>query len=216
MGSEIDDALRLALPLVHAPVQGDLEPLSAGMRIIVASNGVFREIATPWLHAIACIGATQPLPYGAMQERVTLRCGIVPPQLFREFTAWAEQSMPNECAAAFIWSARTGQWRMAPRAALSASGAHVTYAEAPLSDGESMVVDIHSHARFSAGFSSTDDRDDLGSIKICSVIGDIHQPGARTQAHRINLIMDRFGGYFDPIGLFKLGSPSRAGQGSEA
>jgi PRTRC genetic system protein A len=42
-----------------------------------------------------------------------------------------------------------------------------------LAEGEHMVLDIHSHGRFPAGFSPVDDKDDRGENKVAFVVGNL-------------------------------------------
>jgi PRTRC genetic system protein A len=54
---------------------------------------------------------------------------------------------------------------------LSTGCSHVRYMRPVLDEDEHLVVDIHSHGRLAAFFSSEDDRDDRGEFKIAGVVG---------------------------------------------
>lgn len=56
------------------------------------------------------------------------------------------------------------------------AGASVSYDWSDLPAGSQLIVDIHSHADFSAFFSGTDDRDDNGSVRYSGVIGHNDKP----------------------------------------
>lgn len=177
----IDRAIRENFPLIAAPQSGQLLlPEKFGTRYIVAKDGLFREIYSPWLHATVPIAriAGMSSPYGEVMPGVKLTCNMPPQAVWREFLAQARSSMPDECAALIVWNAVTGAWRLAKRVAVTATPWRVDYQEPKLDGDEVGVIDIHSHGRLDAKFSKRDDADDHGGIKIAAVVGrvDTAQP----------------------------------------
>lgn len=177
----MDQAISENFPLIAAPQSGQLAPPEKfGTRYIVARDGLFREICTPWLHATEQIARIAGLasPYGELKPAVRLTCNMPPQDVWREFLAQARRSMPDECAALIVWNSASGAWRLAERVALTATPWRVDYDEPELREDEVPVIDIHSHARFEAKFSKRDDADDQGGIKIAAVMGriDTDQP----------------------------------------
>jgi PRTRC genetic system protein A len=178
----VDDAILQAFPLLATPVSGQLpDAKQDGMRFAAAKDGVWREITLPWIrvrHRISETGVA--MPYGELQPAIDFRCGAVPIDLVRQFAADARSALPNEIAAAFIWNSATDGWRYARRAATFASADRIEYREIRLEDEEQLVVDVHSHGNHPASFSSTDDVDDHGTMKVCLVLGnlDLERPSS--------------------------------------
>ena len=168
-------------PLINAPHGEQIAPPEKfGMRYVVGDTGLFREVTTPWLYSIQQIAKVdgQPTPYGRCTPKVTLRCGNPPAELWKSFRVEAEKAMPNECAGAFVWNHTAKTWRFAMREASMANPGWVDYQEVECGEDEVIVVDIHSHGTYPAFFSSQDDKDDKGGIKVSAVIGqlDTDQP----------------------------------------
>lgn len=179
------------IDLIAKPLMSGLPAAAApGVRIVVASDGLWREISLPWLYCMHSIAALDnkdvKLPFGALETRFELRCGAVPASLLQEFRRMAAQAAPNEVAAALVWNDVTGQWRLAPRPSLFASAARVIYLEAKLGENEHLVVDIHSHADTPAFFSAADNADDRYGMKIAMVLGNVR--GDITSAARLCLL----------------------------
>jgi PRTRC genetic system protein A len=163
-------------PVAIAPHEGALsDPTKAGMRYVLASDGVYREISTCWMVRRKLHGPCR-LPYGDLQESLTFLMEAPPLELWKEFLAQARQALPNECAGLMIWNQTSQQWRLEMRIAHLASKVRIDYIEARLDDDEVGVVDIHSHGVLRAGFSQRDNRDDMGGIKVAAVVGRVDQP----------------------------------------
>lgn len=173
----MDEAIQATFPLIAAPTQGSIPPASAsGTRYLVASDGVWRELTLPWVrfrHQLAA--AAMRLPYGELEPMIEIRCGGIPPELIREFVADAREACPNEVAGVFLWHEPSDSWRYERRESMSASGSHIDYQEVRPLDDEHIVVDVHSHGRHPAFFSSEDNADDAGSMKFSLVLGNLDQ-----------------------------------------
>ena len=178
MDTQLMDAMVLNnFPVVVAKHSQHIEePAVHGQRYIVGRQGLYREVSTPWLLSRALVAATEmPTPYGEVEEVATLKCVSPPADLWREFIAYAKTVSPVECAGLMIWNVNTGCWRLAIREVTHASSDRVDYMEPTLVDDEIAVVDVHSHGLYSAYFSSLDNQDDIGSIKVSAVIGRLDQ-----------------------------------------
>lgn len=173
--TEIDETLQKVFPLIAAPKVAELSESSAGMRFIAAADGLYREISLAWIRVIHRIATADiGLPYGTMDTRVHLSCSKVPGELWKAFRRDAVNAMPNEMAAALIWNANNDEWRYAMRQATAVAHDAVHYrGEVELQDGEQVVVDLHSHAKYPAFFSKEDDSDDCGTMRFSGVLGNV-------------------------------------------
>ena len=193
--------LQAMFPVAPVSLCGSLPQAQEGVRYHVATDGLWREVNTAWLAALAPVATTDHgiTPFGALKERVDLR--VCPPKhLWGEFLAQAKAAFPQESASVFAWNAVDDSWRHVPRTPETVTDSYIAYQEPSLGTDEIPVVDIHSHGRHSAHFSSTDDKDDAGGIKVSVVLGNVD--GEVTLACRLvvlnhfyQLSMDGDGGW---------------------
>lgn len=170
----MDKFLTENFPVVPVPQSGRVDmPGKFGQRFLLGKRALFREVVTPWLYAALPIASIKGLesPYGDFKPEVRFTMEPPPADLWREFLKEARSALPNECAALMAWNSQTGEWRLAMRVATHATQARVDYTEPVLQESEIAVIDVHSHGDHSAFFSSRDNRDDLGGIKIAAVFG---------------------------------------------
>lgn len=175
----MDRAITENFPVIAMPHSGYLpKPANFGIRYVVGRTGLFREVSTPWLYTLLPVAVVErsTTPYGDLTPKVEMTFNMPPETVWRDFMQQAKLAMPNECAALIIWNSQTGAWRLAAREATLSRPDRVDYAEPVLEDDELAVIDIHSHASYSAHFSRRDDADDAGGIKISAVVGRINQP----------------------------------------
>jgi len=188
--NDFDKAIVEAFPLVPAPKKEALDARDgSGIRFVVGSNGLAREVMLPFLRVVHMVSAFEPtvkLPYGEVEPVFESWFEGIPRELIREFKQAAVEALPNEVAGAFIWDSCTNDWRFARRETITANGGYVSYREVKLEDMEHLVVDVHSHAAHPAFFSSTDDKDDRGSMRFSLVLGNVDTPNV-TSAFRLNL-----------------------------
>ncbi len=169
-----DRAVQMNFPVCVAPQTASVSsPEKNGTRFILARDGVYRELSTDWMvrtkrHATCC------LPYGEQSESLQFLIAAPPDELWRAFVQEARNVFPNECAGWFVWNPINMKWRMVMRQAISASSNRIDFQEPTLGEDEVAVVDIHSHGPHRAYFSSIDDSDDAGGIKIAAVIGRVN------------------------------------------
>lgn len=151
---------------------------TAGHRYLVAREGLFVEVARPWVYAVLSAGATAvSLPFGSARQLagIQLRCGQVPARLLTSFLQQAQRELPNECGAWIIWHEETRAFQLIELKAIEATADRLNYERPKLDPGWHLVVDLHSHGKTSAFFSSTDDQDDSqpGEVKVAGVVGNV-------------------------------------------
>jgi PRTRC genetic system protein A len=169
-----DQILQRACPTVMVPRFEKLELLQEpGHRYLTASDGLWIEIMRPWLHLVlpVALQSVVAMPYGLLEPTVAFSFKTIPYELFRNFVDDARLALPNEFAAWFTWNSRNHQFAYRPISATSASRAYLSFERPVLDDDEHLVVDIHSHASMKAFFSSEDNRDDAGEVKLSVVVG---------------------------------------------
>lgn len=176
----MDQTILEAFPMVVATRNSPMEQATKyGTRFIGVATGVDREITLPWIqvrHHIAHVISDVRMPYGESVESVNLICGPIPVALIKEFIADARQACPVEVAGAIIWNQQTNEWRYAKREATSSSSGHIDFNEIVREDGDNLVVDVHSHGRSRAFFSPKDDQDDMGTMRLSLVVGNVDRP----------------------------------------
>ncbi len=170
-----DMVLQRSFPSVMVPRREPVEPMqSAGERLLIAENGVFLEIERPWIslvRRIASFSAAPAIPYGRVAEYTELIFGRVPDALIGEFVAMARAANPNETGAWIVWSTTTHQFRLVPVKILSNSSESLKYERPELGPDEGLIIDCHSHGRYPAFFSTTDNEDDKHDLKFSLVVG---------------------------------------------
>ncbi len=203
-----DAALLAAFPVIAAPCHGILPPMTPGLRLVIAANGLFVQVKLPWLDCLQRCGGVDsglPLPYGALSPWLRLSFGVVPAGLLRQFVALARYAAPNETAAAIIHGERTGMLRLATCETVEADRDHVIYRLPVLAATEQVAVDLHSHGDAPAFFSALDDADDH-AIKLCGVLGGVRSrhPEARFRLAINGLFIDLCDQWDSVIGLTRL------------
>ncbi|VWC46719.1 hypothetical protein BLA23254_07416 [Burkholderia lata] len=179
----IDAMLQQSFPAVMVPSREPVESMTRlGERLLVASNGVFIEVVRPWIRVvrrIAMYHALTAVPYGTVEEVTELRCGPVPPTLIAEFQAMTREAFPNEVGAWIVWSEVSREFRLIRVHSLSHGPSHLDYDRPDLAEGESLVVDCHSHGQWKAYFSITDNKDDRYDVKFAFVLGNCDREPTR-------------------------------------
>ena len=164
-------------PTVMAPQYEELSPCPVNQsRLLMAGSGLFIEAVKPWGKIVAQLwenARAVPLPYGHIEEhyddffQVLDRIGpIISSEIIGEAAAFAEKGL--EWAGWIVYDGESFSYMPVPFEASRAS-AKVLWPNVP---GYSLVADVHSHGTIPSGFSSTDDIDDSGGVRICIVLGD--------------------------------------------
>lgn len=168
-------------PILAAPKLGQFEEIDReGHRYLVAADGLWIEVRTAWLYFRQKIGASGvAVPYGTLSPEIRFLCPPIPKTLLEAFAQASREASPNEIAGQIIWNRETGEFRLQLLDFTSNGPGHINYLTPEYGAGEVMVVDLHSHGRFDAFFSNTDDIDDAGQIKIAGVVGRCGENGER-------------------------------------
>lgn len=123
-----DTAIGVSCPVVAVPRFGALEPHASGQRMLLARNGLFVQMKTPWLDCTTRVAEVgMHLPYGVAAEAITFAFGVIPLGLLERFIAAARAALPNEAAGALVYDARSGALRLAMHEAIEVGPAHVRY-----------------------------------------------------------------------------------------
>lgn len=188
-GPSGDDLLLQTLPVVPVPPSGQVPASSRGIRLLLASNGLFLEGDNGALCVRLPVGqwtvSPLPTPFGAFPEDRAYEWRVPAPDLRRwrdSFITQARRAWPLETAALVYYSHLTGMWRYDGGVTLDASSSHSRYRARPHRD-EVVVFDLHSHGSLPAFFSSADDQDDQadsGAVKISLVFGRVHSDVVET------------------------------------
>lgn len=169
-----DLLLQEQLPTVMVPRFGGFEPLAQnGRRLLSASDGLWLEVRTDWLHVVWPLAQQTKVvcPYGFLEKRVEFLYSTFPVDLVGRFYSDAKKAFPSECAAWLVWNTQNRSFSYRPLRAINSGVGHLRYERPMLAENECLICDIHSHGPIPALFSSEDNRDDKGEIKIAAVIG---------------------------------------------
>jgi PRTRC genetic system protein A len=171
----LDTALQKSFPSVMVPRNEAVAPMTtAGERLLIAANGIWLEVFRPWIRVVRSIArydVRTAIPYGEVAGSTELLCGAVPAEHVAGFYRMAQAALPNEAGAWIVWNQHTRRFRTVPLPSLSHGPGHLVYERPTLDDGESVVVDCHSHGSGAAFFSRTDNDDDRHDVKLALVLG---------------------------------------------
>lgn len=152
-----DKALQAALPTLPVPHDSDLPALKPGQRrLLLAADGLYLQARSSVMQVSVRV-ASSTLPYGPHQQTVIFTHGPVPASLLRNAAQLASATPDKEVAAAVVW--KDGRYQLELPEVISAGAGHVSYRDQL--DDDTLVMDIHSHGKGPAFFSSTDDASDL-------------------------------------------------------
>ena len=149
--------MRPAGYLIHGAEAGR----GAGYTYVMAGNGLFLEAENPLITARLHLAEALVRGLEPLGELLELRHGRVPGHLLSLVMDVMTTDREREMYAAIVWD---GGYRIVlpPQ---EAGPTHVTYETVP-----ETVVNIHSHGRMEAFFSSADDADDQG-FTVSVVVG---------------------------------------------
>lgn len=174
--NQFDAAIQKMTPTVMVPRYEELEPLvDDGYRYLMAANGLWVESKAPWGHVRAPIRIISGMsfPYGHLKSFIDIQSPNkkIPLNLVHAFVDEARKTPDVEVAGWVIYNRINQSTRLQMLDANTSSGSHIEYVCPELSDEESLMMDIHSHAKHHAYFSAQDDADDKGAFKIAVVVG---------------------------------------------
>ena len=195
-----DHLTQQQVPAVMMPRHTNFAPLEAnGHRFIVADDGLWIEVHRPWLHLVWPVAeAPMILPYGSVladEMDFGFDCdGAEFKRLLGCFVTAAHDAMPNECAAWLVWDERNQRLGFIHLEPDTASPGGITFQRPALPDHQHLAVDLHSHGALAPFFSSTDDEDDAGEVKLSYVLGNVGTAeegwSARLCAHGLFISFD--------------------------
>lgn len=176
---QMDYALLAAAPVAAVPRHAPFHPLQeAGHRFLLASDGLYLEVRRPWIHYIHQLAKQEAvaIPYGQIEKKCELDFGSIGSALaqMKEFAVKAKADAPIEAAASLLWDHNKKAWRIEyPDIIGEASASSIQYRQVEPGPDESLAIDLHSHGYAGAFFSTTDDADDRGAVKISAVFGNL-------------------------------------------
>lgn len=180
-------------PLVAVPRFGELPALDHdGHRYLAAEDGLWFEIVRPWLGMRTCIAQSDvPLPYGRVEP--ILIYAFSQEDLERIQTLFiydGRNALPNECAAWAVWNAQTHTLDYVPLIADASSPGGVSFHRPRLDPHQTLAIDLHSHGAMQAFFSTQDDDDDAGEVKLSVVVGTLdREPTFETRLCALGLFI---------------------------
>jgi len=128
---------------------------------ILAQDGLFIRAQNPLLKATVCLSPVEIRGLSPLKENIELVHGKIPRRLYDLSLSALIASSDREQYLAITWE---GEYRLR-LPWQERNGASVKYQTLPTS-----VMDIHSHGRMKAWFSSTDDTDEQG-LRLYMVVG---------------------------------------------
>lgn len=176
MADPRDAVLQTGTPTVMVPRFGEFEPLTEpGHRFLAATDGLWLELRRAWLYLRLPLArqTVVAMPYGTVTPTIDLAFGSIPRQFVEAFVGRAREHLPNEHAAWVTWSQDSGKFKLRFLEETEASPEHLNVNRPVLDDGEHLVLDLHSHGYSPAFFSSKDNGDDRGEVKIAGVVGSL-------------------------------------------
>ena len=152
--------------LVNHP-DGPQGPQGIGYDYILAGNGIFVQASSPILVARIRIASADVRGLQDTDEKIDLPHGPIPARLIRDGIRWMLKTPKHERFFAIAWHGAEYRLHQPPQAGTAAS---LTYTPLP-----GAVAEFHSHARYAAVWSATDDADEQG-FRIYGIIGRLDRP----------------------------------------
>ncbi len=169
-----DEILQSHFPTVMVPLHEDLAPCEIGKtRLLMGRGGLYIETRPSWGHLVERLWkAPRPLPYGEVQEVDTFDDAAreamdAIEEMKVDAADYADRDL--EWAGWVVYGSRGFRYQRVKFQA-TATSADVEWPQLPVD--EVLAVDVHSHGKMRAGFSSTDNEDDKGGVRICITLGD--------------------------------------------
>lgn len=171
-----DAVLQSHCRTVMVPRYEELEPCRVGQtRYLMGQGGLYLETRTPWGHLVEKLwNSPRTFPYGEVEEvdkfaLVFHRSGTA----LAQARVWASYNAASdvEDASVVVYDARSDEFYPLGRPASTRTATRITSKLPEIEDHESIAIDVHSHGRLPAYFSSEDNEDDKGGVRICVVFG---------------------------------------------
>jgi len=169
--NKLDSLIQKERPVIMVPKHEPLTPIDIGRtRYLMAADGLFLESKTSCIHIIKQLWHSPvKTAYGHCTETTTLTHGMIQGDFLIPLLNKSMKQVPNEIAGAITWHPQKGyQCRVWKNTSVSPS--KIDYLR-HLDPNETIIVDVHSHGNGKAYFSTTDNNDDQGGIRIAMVLG---------------------------------------------
>ena len=204
MNTKLKDRLiQERFPTIMAPRYENLIPCPPHQtRLLMAHGGLYIDTLQPFGSFRRCLWfADRDLPYGEVTEVDEFSAILKDPRVTTIFEnyilpAAAEYAEDNrEWAGWIVWTKEEG-YSYLPLD-FEASAASVFIRRRPiLSEDTHLVIDVHSHGRMKAFFSSTDDVDDSGGVRLSVVLGSYcRNEGRHNFLYKCRVVLEGF--FFD-------------------
>jgi PRTRC genetic system protein A len=173
-----DQLIQERFPTIMVPAYEELSACSLHQtRLLIARGGLYLDTLQPFGRFRRCLwpSTDRELPYGEVEEINDFEAILTDPlvtsiyesTILPEAAQYAEDN--HEWAGWIVWT-REG-YSYLPLD-FEASGASVLIKNRPaLPQGTCLAIDVHSHGAMKPFFSSTDDFDDSGGVKLSVVLG---------------------------------------------
>lgn len=179
--AKLDALLQAEFPTVMVPKFGALPPCAVGKtRLLMAADGLYLETIQPFGRLVVKQwDAPRELPYGQVAEVDEFReifnrsLPIILSEAYPAAIRFADQEK-EWCG--HIYYREDGLFFQQPD--FSATIVSADYTIQRPTDAV-LAVDIHSHGRIPPFFSSDDNKDDRGGVRICVVLGNYDRAGGR-------------------------------------
>ncbi len=180
---KLDEIRQKERPTIMMPKHGELEPCPMRKtRFLMARDGLFIETQQSFGRLVKQLWQSpRPLPYGVVEEvdefwPVLTACfdHIIGPEMFHDAAEYA-RSNREWCGYILCDEGDSSAFYYHKNDFDSTVGS--LYYRRSLPKGSSLVVDVHSHGEIPPFFSSTDDEDDRGGVRICVVLGSFKEKG---------------------------------------
>ena len=181
--NNLDLILQKQLPTVMVPRYEELIPCELRRsRFLMGADGLYIETRQPYgVFRGRLWRSPRRLPYGPIGERDDFT-PILKNDTVRAIIRDIVVPEAQECARSdrewagwIVWNKDAGYVYLPLE--FHASVARVEFTRPDLPEGTFLVIDIHSHGRISPFFSSVDNRDDAGGVRLAVVIGGYNDAG---------------------------------------
>jgi len=173
-----DRLIQERFPTIMAPRYEALPPCQLHQtRLLMARGGLYIDTLQPFGAFRRCLWlADRDLPYGEIEEVDNFSGILKDPQVATIFENYilpqaAAYADDNREWAGWIVRAKGEGYSYLPLD-FEATAASVFIGQRPvLPEDTHLAIDVHSHGRMKAFFSSTDDVDDSGGVRLSAVLG---------------------------------------------
>ncbi|MGD0237645.1 MAG: PRTRC system protein A [Syntrophorhabdales bacterium] len=196
-----DQLIQQRFPTIMVPRYEELSPcLLHGTRLLVAKGGLYLETAQPFgrFRRRLWDASDRELPYGEVEEVDEFAeilthpavMAIFEETILPEAARYADDN--REWAGWIVWTNDEGYAYMPLD--FEASAARVLIKKRPaLPEGTCLAIDVHSHGVMKPFFSSTDDFDDSGGVRVSVVLGGYAEDeGRHNFLYKVRAIVEGF------------------------